>query len=88
MMSPFMRRSREILELFNYDFVFALQRIFMRLDYVKQKLEFFLTRGRYLRGKDVFGNGRRPGLKRGPANGFKTRSNLRNKLTPGGISCE
>ena len=48
MMCPFMRRSREILELFNYDFILALQRIRMRFDDVKQKLEFFLTLGRYL----------------------------------------
>ncbi len=47
-MGPFIRRSREILKLFNYDFIFALQGILMRFDYVKQKLEFFLTRGRYL----------------------------------------
>ena len=48
MMGPFMRRSREILELFNYDFIFALQGILLRFDYVKQELEFLLTRGRYL----------------------------------------
>jgi len=40
-----MRRSRQILELFNYDFVFSLQGIFLRIDYVKEKLELFLTRG-------------------------------------------
>jgi hypothetical protein len=73
-MGPFMRRSREILELFNYYFVFALQGILVRFDYVKQKLEFLLTRGRYLRRKDVFGNHGRPGLNRGPADGFETRS--------------
>ena len=47
-MIPFIRRSREILKLFNYDFIFPLQGIFLRFNYIKQKLEFFLARGWYL----------------------------------------
>jgi len=47
-MIPLIRRSREILKLFNYDFIFFLQGIFLRVDYIKQKLEFFLAWGWYL----------------------------------------
>src|SRR3984893_7324372 len=65
------RTSRQIFEFLNYNLSFVLQRILFAVDYVEKQLERFPPRRGYARGKDMFGNYRRPGVHRRATDRFE-----------------